>query len=402
MRRIALNPRPDWERKAKACGFHFTHTDGQPYWDETACFALTLEQVERDLEDPSADLQQLCLDFADRASKEERLLDLLGIPEEFRDYVAASWRKRDPTILGRFDLAYTGSGPAKLLEYNADTPTGLYEAAFFQWTWMDDARRSGLIPPDADQFNSIQEKLIQAYDRLPKRSILHFAGDGSNVEDSGTLSYMMDCASQAGHKIKFTDVVQIGHDIQDRLTDQDDLVIDVLSKLYPWEWFFEEEFGPKIPRSSTHMIEPAWKAMLSTKAILPLLWELHPGHPNLLPAFFETDPRAGEVKDYVRKPLFSREGANITLHQDGKDIAVVDGPYGEDGRWIRQAATPLFSTGQGYAVIGSWIIGDQPAGIGIREDHSPITMNLSRFVPHVIANEGWPSPSARRRESAER
>ncbi|RDI60888.1 glutathionylspermidine synthase [Microvirga subterranea] len=383
MRRIAVPPRPDWEQTAKAYGFHFTHMYGQVYWDETACFAFTLDEIERNLEDPSRELHAMCLALADEASRDEHLLDLLGVPEAYRDYVAQSWRQKDPTIFGRFDLAYTGTGPAKLLEYNADTPTGLYEAAFFQWLWMTQARSLGIVPRGSDQFNAIQEKLIAAYDRLPKRSIMHFAGYGSDIEESGTLSYMMDCASQAGHAVSFVDITEIGFDLQDRLTDMQDRTIDVLSNLYPWEWFFDDEFGPKIPRSGTQMIEPAWKAMLSTKAILPLLWERHPGHPNLLEAYFDEDPRAGSLRAYVRKPLFSREGANVTLHRDGKDVASMEGPYGQ-GRWVRQAATDLFQSAGGYAVIGSWIVGDEACGIGIREDSSPVTMNLSRFVPHII------------------
>ncbi|MBA1157881.1 glutathionylspermidine synthase family protein [Microvirga mediterraneensis] len=386
MRRLTVPRRPDWEAKAKAYGFHFTHMYGQLYWDESACFAFTLDEIERDIEDPSTELHAMCLELADEASRDEGILDQLGIPEAFRDYVAESWRRRDPTIFGRFDLAYRGEGPAKLLEYNADTPTSLYETAFFQWLWMQDAKDLGIISPDCDQFNSIQERLIAAYDRLPKRSILHFAGYGGDVEDTGTLSYMMDCASQGGHAVKFIDITQIGCDAADRFTDTDDLVIDVLSNLYPWEWFFEDEFGPKIPSSGTRMIEPAWKAMLSTKAILPLLWGRHRGHPNLLEAYFEDDPRSSSLMNYVRKPLFSREGSNITLHRSGIDLMASDGPYGEGG-WIRQSATDLFQSPEGgYAVIGSWIVDDTACGIGIREDSSPITMNLSRFVPHIIAD----------------
>jgi glutathionylspermidine synthase len=385
MRRITVRPRPDWEAKAKAYGFHFTHMYGEIYWDESACFAFTLDQIENDLEAASLELHAMCLDLAEQASRDERILDLLGIPDFYKDYVAESWRRHDPAVFGRFDLAYNGQGPAKLLEYNADTPTGLYEAAFFQWLWMHDARGLGIVPASADQFNSIQENLIRVYDRLPKRSILHFTGFGSDIEDSGTLRYMMDCAHQAGHAVKFIEITDIGCDLHDRFTDLDDQVIDVLSNLYPWEWFFEDEFGPKIPRSRVQMIEPAWKAMLSTKAILPLLWEKHPGHPNLLEAYFEEDPRSDTLPDYVRKPLFSREGANITLHLQGRDVATVGGPYA-GGRWIRQAATDLFESEGGYAVIGSWIVGDEACGIGIREDRSPITMNLSRFVPHIIVD----------------
>ncbi|CCJ76861.1 Similarity with glutathionylspermidine synthase, group 1 [Cronobacter muytjensii 530] len=34
------------------------------------------------------------------------------------------------------DFVWTGQGPVKLLEYNADTPTSLYESAYFQWQWL--------------------------------------------------------------------------------------------------------------------------------------------------------------------------------------------------------------------------------------------------------------------------
>jgi glutathionylspermidine synthase len=120
----------------------FHHTQGETYWDESACFVFTLEEIERDIEEPSRLLHELCLDLAEAASRDEHLMERLGVPPPFRDYVANSWREREPTMLGRFDLAYAGRGPAKLLEYNADTPTALYEAAFFQWTWLEQTKNS--------------------------------------------------------------------------------------------------------------------------------------------------------------------------------------------------------------------------------------------------------------------
>ncbi|KAB0264208.1 glutathionylspermidine synthase family protein [Microvirga brassicacearum] len=85
---------------------------------------------------------------------------------------------------------------------------------------------------------------------------------------------------------------------------------------------------------------------------------------------------------FVRKPIFSREGANVTLVRDGQTVSV-DGPY-DDCPFVVQEATRLFASEHGHAVIGSWIVGDEPCGIGIREDASAITMDMSRFIPHVI------------------
>ena len=119
--------------------------------------------------------------------------------------------------------------------------------------------------------------------------------------------------------------------------------------------------------------------VLSNKGILPILWELFPDHPNLLPAYFEPGRIAG---DYVQKPLLSREGANVTIHRQGAVLAA-EGEYGAEG-FVYQAYAPIPRYGSDYATVGAWIVGDEPAGIGIREDETLITRNTSRFVPHYF------------------
>ena len=176
----------------------------------------------------------------------------------------------------------------------------------------------------------------------------------------------------------------MGVDTDGRFVDQDNYVIQALFKLYPWEEMFREDYAEKIGASKTQFLEPAWKAILSNKGMLPMLWERNAGHPNLLPAFFEDDARISELgKSYVRKPLFSREGANVELVAAGRRAPVLDQGYGEEG-WIRQALHTLPSFDGNYPVVGAWMVGDEPAGLGIREDRSRVTKNLSRFVPHII------------------
>ena len=129
------------------------------------------------------------------------------------------------------------------------------------------------------------------------------------------------------------------------------------------------DYAEHLPGASDAVLEPAWKSMLSNKGILPLLWERHPGHPNLLPAYFEDDPAHRELgTSYVRKPLFSREGANIRVVEEGAS-KVLDGGYGGEGR-IRQALHALPRFDSNYLVVGAWMVGDEPAGIGIREDEA--------------------------------
>ncbi|MGZ3296589.1 MAG: glutathionylspermidine synthase family protein, partial [Xanthobacteraceae bacterium] len=275
-------------------------------------------------------------------------------------------------------------GPAKLLEYNADTPTSIFESAVFQWTWLEQAIERGIIPAHADQFNSVHERLIETWRKLGGGRHLHLTGTTENPEDAGTLAYLEDTARQAGLETTSIDIEDIGLRDDGSFVDLDDREIALAFKLYPWEWMFHDEFGARLAKAPTRWIEPPWKAILSNKGILPLLWEMFPDHPNLLPAFFEDDPNAASLgTSFVRKPLYSREGANIALVSDGVTVVEQEGPYGAEG-FIRQAQALLPNFSGQYPVVGSWLVDHTPCGLSIREDENPITGNASRFLPHAI------------------
>ncbi|MBY5662579.1 glutathionylspermidine synthase family protein [Rhizobium leguminosarum] len=383
MKRITLPARPDWIDTARAVGFGFHVMYGEPYWLDDAAYTFTLDEIEMQIEGPSQELHDMCMDMVGDIVRSEETLDRLAIPEDLRDVVQRSWQRRDRHLYGRFDLAYDGTGPAKLLEYNADTPTSVFETAYFQFNWLTDQMALGILPKDADQYNSLQESLVEAFEQFSKEPIFHFAAMTDNEEDRGTTVYLMDCAVQAGHRVELLDIREIGIDAQGRYTDLKDRVIDRCFKLYPWEFMLREPFARDLVRSGDVFVEPAWKAVLSNKGLLPLLWQRHPNHPNLLPSYFTDDPAASTLTDYVRKPLLSREGENVTIFRDGRELISAPGGYGDEG-FILQAYAPLFESDGGFAVLGSWIVGDRACGLAVREDRSRITANLSRFVPHVI------------------
>ena len=106
-------------------------------------------------------------------------------------------------------------------------------------------------------------------------------------------------------------------------------------------------------------------------------------HPNLLPAYFEDELSKATETKLVKKPIFSREGANISVIEDGKTVLHADGPYGEEG-FIYQAYYPLPQFGNNHTLIGSWLVNDKAAGISVREDSSAITQDGSRYLPHII------------------
>jgi glutathionylspermidine synthase len=384
MQRIVCPERDDWRVTADECGFDFHTFDGERYWDERAYYAFTLQEIERQIEAPTAEIDAMCLELVGRAVGDEEQLRRLKIPEAFWPLISASWHRDEASLYGRLDFSFDGRGPAKLLEYNADTPTSIFEAAVFQWTWLEQVIERQIIPSHADQFNSIHDLLIETWQKRGAGCHVHFTGMTENIEDAGTLAYLEDTARQAGLTTTLIDIEDIGLSDDGQFVDLEDRPIELSFKLYPWEWMFRDAFGAQLARARTRWIEPPWKAILSNKGMLPLLWEMFPGHPNLLPAFFDDDPKAAQLgASFARKPLYSREGANIALVRDGVTVAEQQGPYGAEG-FIRQALAPLPDFSNQYPVVGSWLIDHTPCGLSIREDENPITGDTSRFLPHAI------------------
>ncbi len=386
MERVVTGERPGWEDTAAAMGFTFHHMDGARYWDERAYYRFTLDEVEQGIEAPSGELHAMCLDLVAEVVGSEALMHRLAIPDAMRDVVAASWRAGAPSLYGRFDFSFDGSGPAKLLEYNADTPTSIYETALFQWQWLEDRIADGTLPAEADQYNRLHDALVARFGALfTPGSLLHFASVPDFVEDRQTVRYLEDAARQAGLEPSFVGIEGIGADAEGQLVDEDDVLIAALFKLYPWEDMLREPYAKHLAGAKTLFLEPAWKAILSNKGILPLLWQRHEGHPNLLPAAFADDAAAVAAIGacHVRKPLFSREGADIAITDGPESVSGPEGGYGEEG-WIVQALSPLPVFDGQHAVVGSWIVGDEAVALSIREDDGPITRDLARYVPHAI------------------
>jgi glutathionylspermidine synthase len=375
MIRKKITPRNNWKEKVEALGFGFHSTD-VPYWDETAYYHFREDEI-NELEKATRNLYEICLQAVQHVIDHKKY-DLFKIPEWIIPYLENSWNNDAPAIYGRMDLCYK-NGEIKLLEFNADTPTSLYEAGIVQWFWLQD------FDKNRDQFNSIHEKLIAYWKYLipylhPGK--LHFSCVKESLEDLTNTEYQRDCAIQAGLNTKLVFIDDIGaNDALQCFTDLEEEPIKNIFKLYPWEWLLEEEFGKMILTDKMHCnwIEPAWKMILSNKAILPFLWELFPNHPNLLKAGFNNH----SIKDFVKKPILGREGANVDLVENGKLLESSLGDYGKEG-FVFQELFTLPDFEGNFPVIGSWIIGQEPAGIGIRESTTRITNNSSRFVPHVI------------------
>lgn len=393
MHRVDLPERLSWKEQAESLGFSFHTIGGEKYWNEGVAYGFSLREIEENIEDPSLEIHNMAMEVAAEAIQSEEMMTQLRIPENMWDFVRNSWIENDKPLYGRLDLAYSGDGVARLYELNYDTPTSLYEASFYQWVWLQDAIEQGFLSKNSDQYNSIQEKLILNLSSIAQRYKLpmHFVATEYSDEDRGTVAYLQDCAHQAGITTHFEYLEKMGWaDSVSEFVDSDENIVKMMFKLYPWEHLFEDNLNTGfLQKCSTKFIEPAWKSLLSNKGILPLMWRRFPNHPNLLPSFFEDERSKSTpvVPGWVRKRLFSREGANIEMSLLNGEVIKTDGEY-EDGPTIIQEAFPLkvFSSkkGSGVPVIGSWIVGHEAVGMGIREDDGLITKDTSRFTPHFI------------------
>ncbi len=370
MQRISTTPRPDWEKVVADQGLTFHLTDGRPYWDESAFYEFSAAQIDH-LEAASQELHEMCLAAVEHVIARD-LWAQFQIPDSLVPWITSSWGRRERSIYGRFDLWFDGRD-IKLLEYNADTPTGLIEAAVVQWEWLKN--RWG----DAgDQWNSIHERLIAAWAGLRSESgdFLHVTSIDDGDEDFMTANYLRDTAVQAGFSTHYLGIDRIAwHPARRRFLDERGREIGLIFKLYPYEWMMREEFGTFVPNAPTRWVEPPWKMILSNKALLVVLWELFPDHPLLLRAALEP---WGD--SYARKPLLAREGANVSLVENGARVFETGGMY--SGPFVYQELRMLPDFGGHFPVLGSWIVDGQAAGLGIREDSGLITGNGSRFVPH--------------------
>ncbi len=383
MKREVIDARPNFQQRLNERSFDgLEGSFDLPYWQDKAYYSFESAQID-EIAEATEELHKMCVEAVSHVIQHDRLGEF-GIPEQFHSYIQTTFEREDPYIYGRFDFSYDGINPPKMLEYNADTPTSLYESSVLQWDWLEDRIQQNPVrfPEGTDQFTSLHEALVEQWAKVAgtaKMDIIHFACMTDNLEDTVTTAYMEEVAMQAGFNTHFFDIAHMGRTATDFVDDKAQLVKGIF-KLYPWEFMFADDYGTNAIEDRTGFIEPVWKSVLSNKNILPVLWEMFPGHPNLLPAF--KDAAAFEGQSYVRKAALGREGSSVTIFKDGEVIAS-PGPFDSSG-FVYQQFHALPNFDGNFPIVGSWVIGSEARGMGIREDDGLITQNSSRFVPHII------------------
>ncbi|KAJ4392254.1 hypothetical protein N0V93_005879 [Gnomoniopsis smithogilvyi] len=427
MRRVPIEKRPNVARLVESQGLVYARPasidDKNQYWPDNVYYSFTKAEIEL-LETASKDVFDMCCQAAEHlVAHPETITSRMAIPAFCLTQIKSSW-DREPawgSVYGRFDVCFGGLDHPdprlrvpKFYEFNADTPTSLLESGHIQWLWLEHTGHG------ADQFNNICDQLREAWKRNLKamekeafrgrKTVVHFScskGEKSG-EDIMNTTLLMELCRQAGWttKVVFVEDISLGPD--GRFYDGDRVHIDVVFKLYPWEDMVRQDFGEACFKDmkniglhneageyigGTVWIEAPYKMLWSNKAVWAIIWDLFKDDPRskwLLPTYFE-DQRPASLTKFARKPIFSREGNDVTLQADGKTIDhSTRGWFGKEGHIVQELALlPEFKDGDGvsrWPVLGVWFIDGEPGGMGIREDKGPITTNISSFIPHSISD----------------
>ncbi len=318
----------------------------------------------------------------------------LGIPFSLIDAIKKSWENDVHWhVYGRFDVAGGIDGkPIKLLEFNADTPTGLYETAVLQWALL---KHNGL--DEARQFNNIYEavgenfrRLVTLFDDPDTFEALYdgwkilFSCVEGNDEEELTTKLLRQIATDAGFATGFSFLQNVRFD-EDGIYDEHDMPYEYWFKLYPWEDIAidEPELAVLLTRIMQNqkaiILNPAYTLLFQSKGMLKILWDLFPESPYLLPTGFE--PPKGEP--YVEKRMFGREGANTKIvTAAGEILAHTDGPYA-NFKPVYQRYTDLPKDHAGRKYQAGVFFAYEACGLGFRRG-GEIMDNLSKFVGHML------------------
>lgn len=378
--RRALRRDDAFPLRAEALGFTFHTPDGREYWARDACYAVTPEAVAT-MEAAARELNGMIAAAVDRVVTRGDYA-AFGFTPRLAALVEDSHRLREPSLYGRFDFRLDpADGSVKLYEFNAETPAALLEAATVQLAWFEETPDA----PGSDQWNAIDDALVARWPRmnLPRR--IHFAAERDREDEIAQVAYLMATARAAGHEAEFLPVDDISWQAETGFVTPDGAPLAACFKLYPWDWLDAEEGGRLLPLGRTRWIEPARRMLHASKAILVTLWEMFPRHPLLLPASLD---RAAIDGPAIGKPALGLEGWGMTVEGTARDESteVAEGLPPSPTIWQQWAPLPGHATSKGlaYPVMGVWMVGDEPAGLGIREGDDRVTTFEDRFVPHVI------------------
>ncbi|MCR8696908.1 MULTISPECIES: glutathionylspermidine synthase family protein [Campylobacter] len=318
----------------------------------------------------------------------------LGIPFNLVDIIKASWENDVHWhIYGRFDLAGGVDGkPIKLIEFNADTPTSVFETAIIQWAMLKFNNLN-----EAKQFNDLYEALVENFKRLVTLEkdtgrfdeyyegwkILFSSIAGSN-EDENTTRLLEAAARDAGFICDFAFVDEVGFDDEGGIF-WNEKNWEYWFKLIPWEMIAIDESDLALiiknimNNQKAIILNPAYTLLFQSKGIMKILWDLYPNHPLLLESSYQ--PLSG--KKQVKKPFLAREGANVSIINSDGSIEAQNGGEYDNGKFLYQEFANFAKDDNGDSYQAGVFFAFEGCALGFRKGKDIID-NYSKFVGHII------------------
>ncbi len=385
-----LNPLDDSTLEELGFSWH-TDSDGSKYVSD--------ELVEISSQEAEAyysatnEIYDMYVEAAEYVIENDLFFDL-GIPFNLIDVIKKSWENDVHWhIYGRFDLAGGIDGQdIKLIEFNADTPTGLFETALLQWALLKHNNMD-----EEKQFNNVYEaisenfkRLITLFDETSEFDAKYdgwkilFSSIADNDEEEATTKLLQQIATDAGFNTSF-EYLENTHFDENGIYDADENNYEYWFKLYPWEDIAHDE--PELATTLTNIIQnqkaiilnPAYTLLFQSKGIMKILCDLFPDSPYLLRTAYE--PLDG-VKQ-VEKAVFGREGANTKIiNADGSVSEQTDGPY-DNYKKVYQEYVEFPKDVKGNKYQAGVFFAYEACGMSFRKG-SEIMDNMSKFVGHVI------------------
>ncbi|WP_457746995.1 glutathionylspermidine synthase family protein [Sulfurimonas sp.] len=385
-----LNPIDDKTLEKLGFSWH-TDSDGSKYVSDELV-EISQEEAETYYEAANA-IYDMYVEAAEYVI-DNNLFFELGIPFNLIESIKKSWENDVHWhIYGRFDLAGgVDNKDIKLIEFNADTPTALFETALLQWAILKHNNMD-----EAKQFNNVYEaisnnfkRLITLFDDTEKFDELYdgwkilFSSIEGNDEEEATTRLLQQMANDAGFVTKF-EFLQNVHFDENGIYDSDDVNYEYWFKLYPWEDIAVDEpelatiLNTIMQNQKAIILNPAYTLLFQSKGMLKILYDLFPDSPYLLETSFEPLKN----KKQVEKPLFGREGANTKIiDSSGETLLHIDGPY-DNYKKVYQEYVEFPRDVHNVKYQAGVFFAYEACGLSYRKG-GDILDNMSKFVGHVL------------------
>ncbi|MBW5446250.1 glutathionylspermidine synthase [Cohnella sp. CFH 77786] len=382
---------PDPDRSAKVellkeMGFGWADLEGESYWIDQV--AVLRKDVYQELERASGILWRVFDKTARYLIGKRDLYHLIGIPPVLWEMLDLLPVPPEGLIsrYARFDFAVSNDGVIKLLELNADTPTGYVEAAIAT-PWL--CGQAGVESP-----NGLMPGLVAsawAEDRPDTAACVAY---GTHLEDSGTIEALV---RHSGLDVQCVDCLDLWVN-EGTLRDGEGRAIGRLFALYPKEWMAVDEGGDAlayaIESGNLQLFNPPHSILLQSKGLQAAAWGLFE-----LGLLYDREERDAIERymlptynkpvfegSFVSKSMFGREGGSVKLYDTQGNLEIED-LEGFDTSALfpvvyqKRAELARIPTAAGelHLLTGMFVINGTPCGL-LGRAGGPITGNSSHFI----------------------